>query len=332
MTQSTAAPTAIDATAPERASGADAVTEIEGQGQTDVASRDGEDDQPVEAEMPIHTFEKVETLEEYSGLNRKTDDSDELDEHSEALRSVDMKHVIRSRGRPRSIYRSDIVLDGLALEVGGPDGNGGIPYPEWNYRNNSYRPDWCHVQETRQQNADAAWLAVAERSHRQLVLDLKKQFASLANEWLRAKRQPFGPELDLDVVVDNEVARQGGQNPNELCYVDRRRSLHDVATLILLDQSFSTDAWIDDARVLDTIRDTIFCVGEVLDEFVEDFALAAFSSNTRRQCSFHSLKDFTESWHDTRAKLGKPRSAGVHTHRTGPPPRPGEVGGRECVA
>jgi hypothetical protein len=47
----------------------------------------GEDDQPIESEMPIHTFEKAETLEEYSGLNRKNDDEDELEEHAEALRS-----------------------------------------------------------------------------------------------------------------------------------------------------------------------------------------------------------------------------------------------------
>ena len=95
----------------------DAVTEIEGKGQTNITVLQGEDDQPIESEMPIHTFEKAETLEEYSGLNRKNDDDDELDDHAEALRSVDMKHVVRTRERPRSIYRSDIVMNGLAFEV-----------------------------------------------------------------------------------------------------------------------------------------------------------------------------------------------------------------------
>lgn len=292
------------ATAPAPETAPNAMTEIEGKGQTGVTVAEGGDDQPVESEMPMHTLEKVETIEEYTGLDRKTDADDELDEHGEALRSVEMTHVIRSRERPRSIYRSDIVLDGLCFDLDDGAGSGGIPYPEWNSRARAYRADWCRVYETRQQVADVTWLAATERRHRALVLDLKKKFSAIANEWLRRKRQPFGPDFDLDAVVDGEVARHAGQSPGELCYVDRRRSLHDVAALILMDQSFSTDAWIDDARVLDTIRDTIFCVGEVLEDFVERFAVAAFSSNTRRQCAYHRIKDFAEPWHGTRARLG----------------------------
>ncbi|HRH99127.1 MAG TPA: VWA domain-containing protein, partial [Prosthecobacter sp.] len=65
------------------------------------------------------------------------------------------------------------------------------------------------------------------------------------------------------------------------------------------------DSWVDDARVLDTIRETLFCVGEVMDEFIETFAVAGFSSNTRRQCDFHLIKDFRDPWRIARARLGK---------------------------
>jgi len=280
------------------------VTEIEGKGQTKVVGLEGADDQPDQAEMPIHTFEKAETLEEYSGLQRKVDSEDELEEHAEALASVDMKHVIRSPERPRSIYRSDLVLDGPAFLVDEAGPGVGIPYPEWDYKKGRYRHDWCFVQETRQVDDDPGWLRDAERRHKGLILDLKKKVASIVNEWMKAKRQPFGPEFDLEAVVEGEVARRCGFTPSELCYIDRHRALHDVAAYILMDQSFSTDSWVDNVRVLDTIRESILCVGEVLEDFIERFAIAGFSSNTRRQCGFHLVKGFEESWHDTRARLG----------------------------
>jgi nitric oxide reductase NorD protein len=286
------------------------VTEIEGRGQTNVSVLEGEDDQPMESEMPIHTFEKAETLEEYSGLNRKNDDEDELDEHAEALRSVDMKHVVRTRERPRSIYRSDIVMDSLAFEVGDDAPAAGIPYPEWDYKKHQHKPDWCFIRQHTLRDSDPSWAQLIARKHRSVILDLRKKLAALATQTQRAKRQPDGPELDIDAVVAAQVSFLSGHSPDDRLYIQRQRKLHDVAALILMDQSFSTDAWIDDARVLDTIRETLFCVGEVMDEFIETFAVAGFSSNTRRQCDFHLIKDFAESWHDKRARLGSLEAQG----------------------
>ncbi len=290
---------------PEQGEGAETpATEVEGKGQTEVEVRDGGDDAAPQADMPCHTFEKVEALEEYGGLPRRSDAEDELAEHEDALRELDMKHLVRTRERPRSIYRGDIALDGCGLEVDDAPAGGGLPYPEWNYKARSYRPAWCHVREVDGETGDAAWLAAVEMRRRGLVLDLKKHFAAAANEWLASRRQPIGAEFDLDAVVAAEVARRLGQVADERHYVDRRRKLHDVAALILLDQSLSTDAWLDETRILDTMRETIFCVGEVLDEFVERFAVAAFHSNTRRDCRFVWLKRFEASWRQKRTHLG----------------------------
>ncbi len=62
----------------------DVTTEIEGKGQMDVEVLPDPEDDGHGADMPIHTFEKAECLEETSGLSRKTDDEDELEEHAEA--------------------------------------------------------------------------------------------------------------------------------------------------------------------------------------------------------------------------------------------------------
>ncbi|WP_414664399.1 nitric oxide reductase activation protein NorD [Horticoccus sp. 23ND18S-11] len=280
------------------------VTEIEGKGQSAVEVTLAPDGDGPGAETPIHTFEKAETLEEANGLSRKTDDDDELEEHAEALESLDMRHVQRSVERPRSIYRSDLILDGLTLEVKDAGPGTGLPYPEWDFKRRDYRHDWCHVQPERVADGDPAWARLMEQRHRGLIQRLKRQFAAVVSDWQRMRRQPAGAEFDLDAVIDAEVERRTGHTPPEAIYVDRHRDLHDIAAVILLDQSYSTDAWLENARVLDTITSTLFCAGEVLTDSIASFAVASFSSNTRRSCRFATLKDFHEPWRKARSRLG----------------------------
>lgn len=293
------------ATTPSPAAGISRVTtEIEGKGSSEVTVLPARDDDGTGAEVPMHTFEKVETAEEYNGLSRKSDDADELEEQAEALSELKLSQVIRSAERPRSIYRSDIILDGLALEMQDPTDGSGIPYPEWNHHQRRYRPDWCRVHAVDAEPGAADWATTTEIRHRRLIRQLRGQFAQLTSEWLRQRRQPFGEEFDLDAVIDSEVERRTGHSPTEAIYLDRRRDVHDIAALILLDESYSTDAWIENRRVLDIIRESVFCVGEVLESDIETFAVAAFSSNTRRSCRFKTIKDFHQPWARSRNRLG----------------------------
>lgn len=289
------------------------ITEIEGRGQLDVSSEFDRDDDGDGHEMPIHTFEKAETLEEHTGMSRRNDADDELEDHEEALRDVNMSHVLRSRERPNSIYRADVILDSLALEAGdSKEKSGGIPYPEWDFKKRRYREDWCRVHENTLPvtAADTDWATQTLTEHHGLVLSLKKSFAHLANEYLRTKRQPSGPEFDIDALVENRIAWRSGHAPDENIYTERKRELHDVAALVLLDRSYSTDGFIDGSRVLDLIRETTLCSGEVLDEYLNELAVAAFSSDTRHHCSFDWVKPFRDPWAKTRSRLGELRSAG----------------------
>jgi nitric oxide reductase NorD protein len=295
----------------EPESAANEVTsELTGQGRAEVqVIAAGHLDDPG-AEMPEHVFEKVETLEEYQGTPRKTDDDDSLEDHEEALRELDMRQLLRTPERPRSIYRSDVILDGLGLEVGAGAPAAGIPYPEWDCRTGRYREHWCHVQPDRPTACAAGWAARAATKHRALIRKLRRQFATLRTDMLRLRRQPSGPDFDLDAVVDAETQRRTGHTPGEAIYTDTRRDTHDVAALILLDQSYSTDAWLDGRRVLDLITETILCTGEVLHDTIEKIAIAGFTSNTRRACRFSLLKNFREPWPATRDRLGAMEACG----------------------
>lgn len=279
-------------------------TEIRGKGQAEVEVLAAQALDAPGVEMPEHVFEKVETIEEYEGTPRKTDDDDALKEHEDALDELQMRQLLRTPERPRSIYRSDVILDGFSFEVGHDGAPAGIPYPEWDHALRKYRPDWCRVVPSRATRGDAAWSRRNGIKHRATIQRLRRQMASLRSDLLRMRRQPAGPDFDLDAVIQAEVLRRTGGTPGELLYTDVRRDLHDVAALILLDESYSTDAYLNNERVLDVITETIWCVGEVLGDAVEKFAVASFSSNTRRACRFTTLKSFAEPWAKARDRLG----------------------------
>lgn len=294
---------AFDVPTPDTAD-SETVTEIEGKGQSDVEVLPESALNGPENNMPEHVFEKTETIEEHGGLFRKSDDEESLEENEEALREVNMKHLVRTPERPRSIYRADVMLDGLCFETENEAPAVGIPYPEWDYRKAAYKPDWCFLNESVQQEADSTWPARVESKHGRLINQLKTQFATMTSEWLRLKRQPIGNEFDIDAVINSQVELRSGHSPSENLYQDRKRDLHDISAMILLDQSYSTDAWLNDVRVLDVINESIYCVGEVLEDYIETFSIAGFASNTRRACRFNVLKEFDERWSTVRDRLG----------------------------
>lgn len=281
----------------------DSITEIEGRGQIDVKTIESNDEQSVESEMPVHTFEKAETLEEYNGIQRKTDEEDELKDHEEALHALEMTHLLRSQERPRSIYRADVILEAFSSDVHAPPSDG-IPYPEWDYKKKKFKPSWCFVKETVQEKSSFDWVEKTERQHQSVILNLRKKISSLVNQSTKVRRQPSGSDLDIDAVVNARVDHITGHAPSENIYIQEKQHFFDAAILILMDQSYSTDSWLANYRTLDTIVESLFCMGEVMNDWVDNFAVAGFSSHTRRHCEFNIIKSFEAPWRTRRATLG----------------------------
>jgi nitric oxide reductase NorD protein len=277
-------------------------TEIEGKGRTQVEALVGEDLKA--PDVPQHTFEKVETLEEFQGLDRQLDGADDIKDHQQALDELEMRHVLRSKDRAASLYRADIVMSPLELDCRIDKANQGIPYPEWDYRKKAYKEDWCWVQVSELDRRDEAWCETAQLKHGARIHGLKRRLSQFSTDYLRAHAQPSGTELDLEAVMDARIRMQTGGAPSENIYTYRRRDLSDVATLILVDLSDSTDAWVKGEHVLETLRGALFCLGEALEAYTHSFAIAGFASDTRRACRYFPIKDFDAPWHEAIPKLG----------------------------
>ncbi|CAM2006207.1 nitric oxide reductase activation protein NorD [Acanthopleuribacter pedis] len=247
--------------------------------------------------LPIHTFEKTETLDDYSGGARPVDGADELNEHEEALQELDLRQVIRGGRETRGFYKVEIDIEGTIPDVHHVHpGEQGITYPEWFAKSRRYRHDWVTVYPTQvraTRNREAHALLNHNRGR---IRHLSDQLLAHRTKHAFCRRQSHGDELDLDAVVNARADRAAGRDPGEKLYISRRKLLRDTAVTLLFDISLSSGSWIDGRRVLDVTRETVLVLGQVADNLGDTLRILAFASNTRNHCRVYEIKDWREPW------------------------------------
>lgn len=260
-----------------------------------------EDESPL-----VHVFEKVLTADEYNSGKKNLDGSDELEDHQEALEELNLRHVIRSRERTRSVYKSDVMVDGGApdLESDEETPPKAFVYDEWDHSKGTYRRDWCTVSKATARSDSEATNALPPSGTRpDAVKKLRAELEKMMNERRWRNRQMDGPEPDLDALVERAADLKGRRTPSNRVYLSRRRTHRDLAATVLVDMSLSTDSWVDNKHVIQVARESVLLLAEVLEGIVDNVSVAAFSSNTRRDCKFLELKGFDESWSKLRTRL-----------------------------
>jgi len=283
--------------------------------------------QDIENDVLVHTFEKVETAEEFCGVTRTPDGADELALHAEALDALDLRDVVRSHTQTRSIYRADVTMDMAVGDVEVAEtSDTRFVYDEWDGKARRYKHAWCRVSVTRPARLAAsshggAYAAAVLRKHAKHVRDLRTAFDRLRAVRVLKNRQPDGGEVDIDALIDRYATVRSGHQPDDKLYLVRRRQRRDLATLLLLDLSSSTDAWIQGQRVLDVAKESLLVLGEVLSSYRDHVGIGGFYSYTRRDCRFVILKDFAEPWPQCKATLASVEPTGYT--RIGPAIRHG---------
>ncbi len=257
----------------------------------------------------VHVFEKVQTVEDYVGGKKNLDGSDELEEQLEAIQDLDMRQVIRTRERTDSVYKVDAMLETSIQDIHDAEMQGDpIYYDEWDFAARAYKNNWCKVfveKSAKDVSPEAAVAYVAEvrrRNARQLR-ELRLQFEEFTSVRRWRTRQPDGPEIDLDAVVDRYATLKSGHSTNRSLYLSQRPRDRDFATLVLLDSSLSTDAWMRSRRVMDVLKESMLVLGDVIAEYQDRLAIGAFYSNTRQDCRYVEVKRFDESWAHCHPKL-----------------------------
>lgn len=282
-------------------------------------------------QLPIHAFEKVEMAEPFNGTLRQLDGSDDLDDHLEALEEVNLGQMLRGGPQAHSLLRAEIALDASVPEVGDIDPDDpGIAYPEWDGGAGRYKPDWARVYPAHARAEDPAWAGQALIRTRRTVDRLYAELCRHRDRLSEQPRQLDGEQVDVDALTEAWASRRAGCDPDPRLYIRQARQRRDLATCVLLDISLSSDAWVDNRRVLDVARDSAFVLGEVCDRLGDRLQLQAFASHTRHKVRSLVLRDWHEPWARARGRLGALQPQGYT--RIGPALRHAVAGLRRVPA
>ncbi len=282
----------------------------------------------------VHSFEKLHTLEEHAGGKKQLDGSDEIEAHAEALKELDLREVVRSDEQTSSLMRVDAMFESGGGELAG-EAVDGIPYDEWNEPARVFRPGWCRVRVAPVVEKTSARAAETEVGRQALAarprIDaVRAELARLELARRPRARQLDGPDVDDDAMVDRHAALAARATPPDRLYRSLRRHSPDLAVLLLVDASLSTDGWIEGQRVLDVERDATLVLAEALSGRVDELGIAAFSSHTRADCRFIVVKGMREEWTRARHRLASLEPAGYT--RIGPALRHGTTVLERCAA
>jgi hypothetical protein len=224
---------------------------------------------------------------------------------------ADLKHAARANHESDANEQSSAVSD--QMDAGGEQAgeeDSAAPaaylYDEWDFQQNDYRPDWCHVYPSRVEPARSVtpakgWMEQA-RKVRAVFERLKPDLAR------REKYLPDGEEINTDQLVTHLVDRRHEPAPPVRFYEKPHIRHRDLAVLLLLDVSGSTGETLEGPpshaeKVLDVEKQAAVILGQGLWSLGDRFAVCGFSSNGPQRCDFLEFKGFDDDWPESIGRI-----------------------------
>lgn len=180
----------------------------------------------------------------------------------------------------------------------------GLPprhYPEWDYNSQSYRPDWVSVYEALHPSSKASDIDALLDKHAAVLKRMKRILELLKPQnTVRIRYQEEGSELDLDVAIRSLIDLKSGSQPDPRINMSHRHDGRDIAVMLLLDLSESTNDIPEGANqsILELCKESVSLLSWSIDQLGDKFAIAGFHSNTRHDVRYHHIKGFSEQWDD----------------------------------
>ena len=238
--------------------------------------------------------------------------------------------------------------DGGPLTATEPDT---YTYPEWDFRANEYKPDWCMIHEKVMTDGEPNFFRETLAKSTSLTVQIKRQFELVIPEMYRKqKRLEDGEEHDLDALLEAVIDLRVGVSPDEKLFWRRNKNERSVAVAFLLDLSASTAEAIDEAkkpsddwgapddpveymvwlrsrrseglrrtykRIVDVEKEGITLLVNSLETLGDTYGIFGFAGYGRENVEFYTIKDLDEKFTDIVPRRID-RIAPLHATRMGP--------------
>ena len=174
-------------------------------------------------------------------------------------------------------------------------------YQEWDYSVQLHRPNWVTVLEKRQKKGDPADIDRILTDNRPVASRLRHIIDAMQPEGVqRFRRQEDGVEIDLNAAIRAMIDIRMGEMPDQRINIRIERKVRDLALVVLLDLSESTNEKLGDSEkpVIQLAREATSLLSWAIDRVGDPFALHGFASDGRHDVEYYRFKDFDDSYDD----------------------------------
>jgi nitric oxide reductase NorD protein len=253
------------------------------------ASRRDSDESRRRDPFILNRFEKILAMAEMVNVNRPADDSDDENAEKAADEFEDLP-LSNLDGKPATRLKFDLDLPPEAVDTAMLTAE--LTYPEWDYTRNASLPRRARVLTAQAAEQGESW--EADEAAQRLIRRVRRQFEALRPKHEILRAQPEGEELDIDALVRARCDLRAGGTGSERVHLASRHQARDLAVTLLVDVSLSTDAWIDDRRVLDVEKEALLVLAHGLAACGDSHSILTFTSRRRSWVRVETVKDFDE--------------------------------------
>lgn len=262
------------------------------------ARKDDDDTRKKDGTWMVQADEPHQKAEDPMGLQRPTDRGDEsAEELADMLTELPAARMLRTPGRPKEFLLSDDPPDSR-LELTAVRADGGeteLDYPEWDWQAVAYRRPGATVRLLAPQSGQQSWVDRTLDEHRAMLRQIRRRFEMLRPRRVVLRKQADGDEIDLESCIDALADLKAGGHMDEGLYRSCRPIERNMAIMLLIDASGSTDAWVSsNRRIIDVEREALLLVGIALQELGEPYAIQAFSGEGGNNVTVRPVKSFDE--------------------------------------
>jgi hypothetical protein len=183
-------------------------------------------------------------------------------------------------------------------------------YPEWDYEIQLERPNWVTLLEYHPVTGELEVIEGIILEHKPVISRLKFLIESMVPQGMqRIRHVEDGDEIDINAAVRAMIDIRIGQQHDPRIMMRYKRALRDLAVLVLLDMSESSNDKVrgHDYTVMDLTRAATVLLAGALDRIGDPFPIHGFCSDGRHDVHYHRFKDFDQPYDD----LVKARLAGM---------------------
>lgn len=197
------------------------------------------------------------------------------------------------------VYEDDLSATATTFNdlIGRTESAEPVEYDEWDYQVQRYRPDWVRVLDKRPHRGDAERCDRVLQDHKPVTRVIERIIDELSPAGMQRHRGlEDGDAVDLPAAIDAMIALRSGQRPNARVMTRTVLSRRELAVVLLLDLSESTNTTAagSSKTILEITFEAAVLLAVAIEGIGDPFAIHGFASDGRHNVEYRRFKNFDQ--------------------------------------